>query len=162
MEIFGLVRIKEFLVKSRMQKRILQTGFLSIFMLTLLAACPVITCGCSPAPLASLTLSARAESVAQGSSTQISIEATAVYNESVWPLTILVKPNEAPQSGSLAEGISANTLTLTKENPKGVLTLSVSKTTPPGSYNLVIYPTSSVSTGFLPYNNFNLKVTTQP
>jgi hypothetical protein len=162
MEIFGLVRIKEFLVKSRMQKRILQTGFLSIFMLTLLAACPVITCGCSPAPLASLTLSSNAASVTQGSSTQISIEATDVYDETIWPLTILVKPNEAPQSGNPPQGVSASALLLTKENPKGVLTLSVSKLAAPGSYDLIIYPTSSIQKGLLPFSSFNLKITTQP
>jgi hypothetical protein len=145
-----------------MRKRILQTGILSIFMLSLFVACPIITCGCSPAPLATLKLSSNAESVAQGSSTQISIEATDVYDETIWPLTILVKPNEAPQSGSPPQGVSASALLLTKENPKGVLTLSVSKLAAPGSYDLIIYPTFSIQKGFLPISSFNLKITTQP
>ena len=145
-----------------MQKRVLQTGMLSIFILVLFVACPRTTCGCSPAPLAYLTLSSNAESVVQGSSIQISIEATDSYDETIWPLAIVVKPSEEPQSGNLPQGVSASTLILTKDIPKGVLTLSTSKLAAPGSYTLIIYPTSSVKKGYLPYSYFNLTVKNQP
>jgi hypothetical protein len=142
-----------------MQKRILQTGILSIFVLVLFVACPRTTCGCTPAPLASLTLSSNANSVARGSSTQISIKATYVYNETSWPLRIVIKPNQEPQTGSLPLGVSVDSLVLTKDIPNGVLTLSVNQSATPGTYDLVIYPISSVQNEFLPFNNFRLTIT---
>jgi hypothetical protein len=145
-----------------MQKRILQTGILSIFMLSLFVACPIITCGCSPGPLALLTLSSTSESVAQGSSVKISVEIFEVYNESAWPLQVVVKPAQEPQLGNLPEGVSTNTLILTKEIPNGVLTLSVSKLTTPGLYNLVIYPTSGQNGYSALRDDFTLTVTTRP
>jgi hypothetical protein len=146
-------------MKLRMQKRILQTGILSIFVLVLFVACLRTTCGCSPAPLVSLTLSSDAKSVARGSNTQISIKADFVYAETVWPLQIVVKPSQEPQTGNLPLGVTVDSLVLTKDIPNGVLTLSVSKSATPGDYALVIYPTSSAPYGYLPYYNFKLTIT---
>jgi hypothetical protein len=144
-----------------MQKRILQTGILSIFVLVLFVACPRITCGCSPAPLAFLTLSSTSESVAQGSSTKISVEISDIYDESAWPLQIVVKPAQEPQTGSLPLGVSVDSLVLTKDSPKGLLTVTVSKSAAPGPYNFVVYPTSALNR-FSYRENFTLMVTTQP
>jgi hypothetical protein len=157
-----LIYVEKFLIKFRMQKRILQTGFLSILVTTLFAACPVITCGCSPGPLALLTLSSKAESIAQGSSAQITVKVSEIYDQSAWPLQVVIKPAQEPQLGNLPEGVTTNTLLLTKEIPSGVLTLRVSKLTTPGSYNLVVYPTSGQN-GYSSFReDFTLTVTTQP
>jgi hypothetical protein len=146
-----------------MQKRILQTGILSIFVLVLFVACPRITCGCQPSLLAYLELDSHYGSVQRGSSTEISIKVSNVYDESAWPLQFVVKPAyPSSQTDTLPAGISVNPPTVTKIAPSGMLTIKADQILPIGTQQLVIYAISSTSKETSNYAYLDLKITDKP
>jgi hypothetical protein len=148
-----------------MTKRILQTGLLSVVTTFLFSACNLFsTCGCQAFPIANLGLSSSNGSIQRGSSGKISVKATGV-DENIWPLSVVVKADSQSQTSTLPQGVNVNVLVLTKDVPDGVLTLTIAQTAIPGTYRLVIYPTSSFTPNGLsysPYSYFDLTITDKP
>jgi hypothetical protein len=146
-----------------MQRRILQTGILSIFILVLFVSCPPISCGCQPSLLGNLSIDSYYNSVQRGSSTQISLMVSNVYDESAWPLQFVIRPAYPPsQTNTLPAGINVDLPTITKIAPKGMLTIKADQTLPIGTQQLVVYAISSTSQETSNYAYLELKVTDKP